>query len=88
LIDAIATVERNDLFVSTPQDTAPEQRSRRYGQLRLRLAEPQTILPGQFAMLKKRGICEPLLRRAMAYYRVATRKHQRRIYLSSIRARY
>jgi dihydroorotate dehydrogenase electron transfer subunit len=70
LIDAIATVERNDLFVSTPQDTAPEQRSRRYGQLRLRLAEPQTILPGQFAMLKKRGICEPLLRRAMAYYRV------------------
>ena len=67
LIDAIATVERNDLFASTPQD---QSRSRQYGYLRLRIHQPQTILPGQFAMLKKRGIYEPLLRRAMAYYRV------------------
>lgn len=66
-IDTIATVERNDLFASTPQD---QSRSRQYGFLRLRLAQPQTILPGQFAMLKKHGIYEPLLRRAMAYYRV------------------
>ena len=68
LIDAIATVERNDLFVSTPQD---QGRSRSYGYLRLHVHQPQTILPGQFAMLKKRGIYEPLLRRAMAYYRIA-----------------
>jgi dihydroorotate dehydrogenase electron transfer subunit len=65
LLDTIATVERNDLFTSTPHD---QSRSRRYGYLRLRLAQPQPILPGQFAMLKKRGIYEPLLRRAMAYY--------------------
>ena len=67
LIDTIATVERNDLFASTPQD---QSRSRHYGFLRLRVHQPQTILPGQFAMLKKHGIYEPLLRRAMAYYRV------------------
>jgi dihydroorotate dehydrogenase electron transfer subunit len=35
--------------------------------LRLDLDIP--ILPGQFAMLKPHGISEPLLRRAMAYYR-------------------
>jgi dihydroorotate dehydrogenase electron transfer subunit len=63
----IATVERNDLFASTPFD---HSRSRHYGFLRLRLPQTQTILPGQFAMLKKHGIYEPLLRRAMAYYRV------------------
>lgn len=68
MIDAIAIVERNDLFVSTPQD---QTRNRQYGSLRLRLQSSQTILPGQFAMLKKRGIYEPLLRRAMAYYRIA-----------------
>lgn len=67
LIDAMATVERNDLFASTPQESG---RCRRYGFLRLRIDQPQTILPGQFAMLKKQGIYEPLLRRAMAYYRV------------------
>ncbi len=67
VIDAIAIVECNDLFASIPQD---QGRSRHYGFLRLRLDQPQTILPGQFAMLKKRGIYEPLLRRAMAYYRV------------------
>lgn len=63
----IATVERNDLFASTPQ---AQSRSRHYGFLWLRLPQFQTILPGQFAMLKKHGIYEPLLRRAMAYYRV------------------
>jgi dihydroorotate dehydrogenase electron transfer subunit len=66
-LDLIATVERHDLFASTPQD---QSRSRHYGFLRLRLPHAQTILPGQFAMLKKHGIYEPLLRRAMAYYRV------------------
>jgi dihydroorotate dehydrogenase electron transfer subunit len=70
-IDTIATVERNDVFVSTPQDH--QNRSRRYGLLRLNLSQPQTILPGQFAMLKKHGIYEPLLRRAMAYYRIEQR---------------
>lgn len=70
VIDEIATVERNDLFNSSAPETG---KSRRYGFLRLRIAQPQTILPGQFAMLKKHGIYEPLLRRAMAYYRVAQR---------------
>lgn len=65
--DLLATVERNDLFASTPNDPS---RSRHYGFLRLHLPKSQTILPGQFAMLKKHGIYEPLLRRAMAFYRV------------------
>lgn len=65
--DLIATVERNDLFASTPND---QSRSRHYGFLRLRIPQSQHILPGQFAMLKKHGIYEPLLRRAMAYYRI------------------
>lgn len=69
MIDAIARVERNDLFDSISSDQ--EQRRRRYGHLRLRLDRAQIVLPGQFAMLKKQGIYEPLLRRAMAYYRVA-----------------
>lgn len=67
MIDTIATVERNDLFDSTPHT---QERSRRYGYLRLRVNQAQAILPGQFAMVKKHGIYEPLLRRAMAYYRV------------------
>lgn len=70
MIDTIATVERNDLFDSMPPDQPSTQKSRKYGFLRLRLYPSQTILPGQFAMLKKRGIYEPLLRRAMAFYRV------------------
>lgn len=65
--DTIATVERNDRFASTPQGRG---KTREYGFLRLRISPPQTILPGQFAMLKKHGIYEPLLRRAMAFYRV------------------
>jgi dihydroorotate dehydrogenase electron transfer subunit len=61
LIDTIAIVERNDRLVSAA--------ARSYGRLRLRLAHPLPTLPGQFAMLKPRGLREPLLRRAMAYYR-------------------
>jgi dihydroorotate dehydrogenase electron transfer subunit len=67
LIDAVAIVERNEIVISTSQESG---QSRSYGYLRLRLPQTQTILPGQFAMLKKHGIVEPLLRRAMAYYRV------------------
>lgn len=62
MIDTVAIVERNELLVS------PSARS--YGRLRLRLKQAIPILPGQFAMLKPRGSLEPLLRRAMAYYRV------------------
>ncbi|MES4792994.1 MAG: hypothetical protein C4321_08435, partial [Chloroflexota bacterium] len=66
----IATVERNDLLASA---SAALQQTRRYGLLRLRLpsikANEKAVLPGQFAMLKPRGQVEPLLRRAMAYYR-------------------
>jgi dihydroorotate dehydrogenase electron transfer subunit len=59
--DVIAVVERNDLTVSAS--------TRRYGRLRLRVQPPVAVLPGQFAMLKPHGSYEPLLRRAMAYYR-------------------
>jgi dihydroorotate dehydrogenase electron transfer subunit len=62
-IDTVAIVERNDLTESAS--------TRNYGYLRLRLEQPIEVLPGQFAMLKPRGIYEPLLRRAMAYYRSA-----------------
>jgi dihydroorotate dehydrogenase electron transfer subunit len=61
MIDAVATVERNDLTFSAS--------SRSYGLLRLRLEKSLQVLPGQFAMLKPRGQYEPLLRRAMAFYR-------------------
>ncbi len=61
MIDTIATVEQNEL------SQAPSGRS--YGLLRLRLAESFPVLPGQFAMLKAQGCLEPLLRRAMAFYR-------------------
>ncbi len=61
MIDTIATVELNILSSSTA--------ARRYGRLRLRLKERIPVLPGQFAMLKPHGSPEPLLRRAMAYYR-------------------
>lgn len=60
-VDSIAVVERNDLSISAS--------TRGYGRLRLRLEQPATVLPGQFAMLKPHGAYEPLLRRAMAYYR-------------------
>jgi len=60
-MDTVAIVERNDLTVSAS--------TRRYGRLRLRVEPPVAVLPGQFAMLKSHGSYEPLLRRAMAYYR-------------------
>jgi dihydroorotate dehydrogenase electron transfer subunit len=61
IIDAVATIERNDLITSAS--------SRSYGLLQLRLDQPIPVLPGQFAMLKAHEIYEPLLRRAMAFYR-------------------
>jgi dihydroorotate dehydrogenase electron transfer subunit len=68
MIDTVTTVERNDLIL--PESGAGAGRS--YGYLRLRLDQKIPILPGQFAMLKPHGIFEPLLRRAMAYYRSVT----------------
>jgi len=64
IIDAVVTVERNEIVRSGS--------SRSYGYLRLRLDEQIPVLPGQFAMLKAHGIYEPLLRRAMAFYRSGT----------------
>lgn len=61
IIDAVVTVERNEIVRSGS--------TRSYGYLRLRLDKQIPVLPGQFAMLKAHGICEPLLRRAMAFYR-------------------
>lgn len=60
MIDTVAIVERNDLIASASM--------RRYGRLRLSLARPIDVKPGQFAMLKARETYEPLLRRAMAFY--------------------
>ncbi len=60
-IDAVAVIVRNELVTSAS--------TRQYGYLRLRLPQPIAIQPGQFAMLKAHGIYEPLLRRAMAFYR-------------------
>jgi dihydroorotate dehydrogenase electron transfer subunit len=64
IIDTIAIVERNELIKSVS--------TRSYGRLRLRLDQKIPVLPGQFAMLKPHGYYEPLLRRAMAYYRSST----------------
>jgi dihydroorotate dehydrogenase electron transfer subunit len=61
MIDALARVERNDIARSAS--------GRGYGLLRLRLPQMIDVLPGQFAMLKSGRATEPLLRRAMAYYR-------------------
>lgn len=60
-MDAIVTVERNEIVRSGS--------ARSYGYLRLRLDEQIPVLPGQFAMLKAHDVYEPLLRRAMAFYR-------------------
>ncbi len=66
MIDAVAIIEKNAM-------TAPSlPGARRYGLLRLRLPEKISVLPGQFAMIKAHGLYEPLLRRAMAYYRSET----------------
>ena len=64
MIDTIAIVERNEISGSAS--------GRRYGRLRLRIEKDMRIAAGQFAMLKPHSGFEPLLRRAMAFYRVET----------------
>ncbi len=71
MIDIVTTVERNDLTLSAS--------GRRYGYLRLRLDRAIPTSPGQFAMIKPHGLYEPLLRRAMAYYRSATEGGAQRV---------
>src|SRR5262245_49532831 len=61
MIDTVAIVERNRISASAS--------ARRYGFLRLGLPRKIEVLPGQFAMIKPHRTYEPLLRRAMAYYR-------------------
>jgi dihydroorotate dehydrogenase electron transfer subunit len=68
MIDTVTTVERNDLIL--PESDSASMRT--YGYLRLRLDRNIPVSPGQFAMIKPHGIYEPLLRRAMAYYRSVT----------------
>ena len=63
MLDLVGTVTLNELSAA--------ESGRRYGLLRLQLATPLAVLPGQFAMIKADGIEEPLLRRAMAFYRAA-----------------
>lgn len=63
MLDTIAVVARNDIVHSAS--------SRRYGYLRLCLSQNLPTSPGQFAMLKPHAVIEPLLRRAMAYYKCA-----------------
>ena len=58
MIETLATVESN-------QELAPG-----YRLLTLNFDEDITALPGQFAMLRAHAAFEPLLRRAMAVYRV------------------
>lgn len=41
-----------------------------YWRLRLRLSTQVAVQPGQFAMIRPQGQLEPILRRAMAFYRV------------------
>ncbi|HMB27958.1 MAG TPA: dihydroorotate dehydrogenase electron transfer subunit [Blastocatellia bacterium] len=72
MIDTVTTVERNDLILPKPDGRPNVGPGRRYGYLRLRLDQNIPVLPGQFAMIKPHGIYEPLLRRAMAYYRSVT----------------
>jgi dihydroorotate dehydrogenase electron transfer subunit len=72
MIDTVTTVERNDLILPEPDGGSSVGSGRMYGYLRLRLDREIPVLPGQFAMIKPHGIAEPLLRRAMAYYRSLT----------------
>lgn len=58
MIETIATVETNRELVPG------------YSLLTLNFKEDIDVLPGQFAMLKARASFEPLLRRALAVYRV------------------
>src|SRR5262245_23121300 len=75
MIDTVPTVERNHLTLAETGGRS----GRNYGSLRLRLDQDIPVLPGQFAMLKPHGIYEPLLRRAMAYYRSAAVGGRRRV---------
>jgi dihydroorotate dehydrogenase electron transfer subunit len=68
LIDTSAIVERNEIVASAS--------GRSYGYLRLQLSEHLAVRPGQFAMLKPHGQLEPLLRRAMAFYKTETINHR------------
>ncbi|MGH9752844.1 MAG: dihydroorotate dehydrogenase electron transfer subunit [Blastocatellia bacterium] len=68
MIDIITIVERNDLILAKSGGGG----GRSYGYLRLRLDREIPAAPGQFAMIKPHGVAEPLLRRAMAYYRSVT----------------
>jgi dihydroorotate dehydrogenase electron transfer subunit len=72
MIDTVTTVERNDLIFPESDGVSNIGSGRNYGYLRLRLDRKIPALPGQFAMIKPHGIYEPLLRRAMAYYRSVT----------------
>jgi dihydroorotate dehydrogenase electron transfer subunit len=72
MIDIVTIVERNDLILTESDGESNIGSGRRYGYLRLRLDREIPALPGQFAMIKPHGIYEPLLRRAMAYYRSLT----------------
>ncbi len=64
MIDSVCIVERNHLTLSAS--------GREYGQLRLNLGRKIEVQPAQFAMIKPHGLVEPLLRRAMAFYRCET----------------
>ena len=72
MIDIVTIVERNELILTESDGESNIGSGRRYGYLRLRLGRDIPALPGQFAMIKPHGIHEPLLRRAMAYYRSLT----------------
>ena len=72
MIDTVTTIERNDLILPEPDGGSNIGSGRSYGYLRLLLDRKIPVLPGQFAMIKPHGIYEPLLRRAMAYYRSVT----------------
>lgn len=68
MIDTIGSVVGNSVAVSAS--------GRHYGQLRLRTGPSPQVLAGQFAMLKPHGLVEPLLRRAMAYFRANEESHE------------
>src|SRR5262245_66119766 len=72
MIDIVTIVERNDLILTESDGESNIGSGRRYGYLRLRLDREIPVSPGQFAMIKPHGIYEPLLRRAMAYYRTVS----------------
>src|SRR5262249_10501352 len=60
VLETLATVVENRGF------------GRGYSRLRVEIKPPIEVLPGQLAMLKPAHQFEPLLRRAMAFYKVET----------------